>query len=407
MKIMHTGDWHIGKVVNEISMIEDQRYILNQLIKILMEEKPDVLIISGDLYDRSVPPAVAVELLDEYINKILLELNIPIISIAGNHDSPERLSFGSKILKSQGFYMEGVFRKEINKVTLKDSCGDVDFYLVPYADPAVVRTIYGDQNIRNHDDAMKAIIEEIDKVIDNNKRNVLVTHGYVTFMSQSNEDAALKEVAIDENGNSFRAGLEVSESERPLSIGGTDLVSGKHFKKFSYVALGHLHGAQRVGSDRIRYAGSLLKYSFSEEKQKKSITIVELDGDGEVKIELKKLNTLRDMRTIKGELRELIGPEFYNKYNKEDYIFALLCDEGELIEPMIKLRAVYPNIMGLRKEGRRTIEEGRTSAIENHKNKSKLDLFKEFYENITLKDFDDNKKEIIEELVDQVDGKEE
>lgn len=402
MKIIHTGDWHIGKVVNEISMIEDQRYILDKLIKILIEEKPNVIVISGDLYDRSVPPAVAVELLDEYLNKILLELNVPIISICGNHDSPERLSFGSKILKSQGFYMEGTFKKEISKVTLKDDFGDVDFYLVPYADPAVVRIIYGDENIRTHDDAMKAIIEEIDKVKDNGKRNVLVTHGYVTFIGKSNEDSIFKEVAIDENGNSFRAGLEISESERPLSIGGTDLVSGKYFEDFNYVALGHLHGAQRVGSDRIRYAGSLLKYSFSEEKQKKSVTIVELDKDGAVKIELKRLNALRDMRTIKGKLNDLIAPEFYNKSNKEDYIFALLCDEGELIEPMIKLRAVYPNIMGLRKEVRKTLEQGTTSLGQNHKNKSKLELFKEFYENITLRDFDENKKEIIEEIVDQL-----
>jgi exonuclease SbcD len=399
MKIIHTGDWHIGKVVNEISMIEDQRYILNQLIKILVEEKPNVLVISGDLYDRSVPPAAAVELLDEYLNKILLELNVPIIAISGNHDSPERLSFGNKILKSQGFYIEGIFKKEISKVTLKDDFGDVDFYLVPYADPAVVRIVYGDENIRTHDDAMKAIIEEIDKVKDNRKRNVLVTHGYVTFIDKSNEVSILKEVAIDESGNSFRAGLEISESERPLSIGGTDLVSGKYFKDFNYVALGHLHGAQRVGSDRIRYAGSLLKYSFSEEKQKKSVTIVELDKDGEVKIELKRLNALRDMRTIKGKLNDLVAPEFYSKSNKEDYIFALLCDEGELIEPMIKLRAVYPNIMGLRKELRKTLQEDKNSLKHNYKNKSKLELFKEFYENITLRDFDENKKEIIEEIL--------
>lgn len=399
MKIIHTGDWHIGKVVNEISMIEDQRYILNQLIKILVEEKPNVLVISGDLYDRSVPPAAAVELLDEYLNKILLELNVPIIAISGNHDSPERLSFGNKILKSQGFYIEGIFKKEISKVTLKDDFGDVDFYLVPYADPAVVRIVYGDENIRTHDDAMKAIIEEIDKVKDNRKRNVLVTHGYVTFIDKSNEASILKEVAIDESGNSFRAGLEISESERPLSIGGTDLVSGKYFKDFNYVALGHLHGAQRVGSDRIRYAGSLLKYSFSEEKQKKSVTIVELDKDGEVKIELKRLNALRDMRTIKGKLNDLVAPEFYSKSNKEDYIFALLCDEGELIEPMIKLRAVYPNIMGLRKELRKTLQEDKNSLKHNYKNKSKLELFKEFYENITLRDFDENKKEIIEEIL--------
>lgn len=402
MKIIHTSDWHIGKVVNEISMLEDQIHILDEIIDILNEEKPHVLVIAGDLYDRSVPPASAVEVLDGFLNKIVLELKIPIISIAGNHDSPERLAFASGMLKKQKFHMQGVLKDEIEKVTLSDEYGEVDFYLVPYADPAIVRHVYKDENIKSHDDAMKKIIEIIEEKMDKNKRNVLVTHGYVTFMGESSdENMALREAAIDEEGRKVRAGLEVSESERPLSIGGTDLISGKHFSSFNYVALGHLHGAQKVGSDRIRYAGSLLKYSFSEERQKKSVTIVDLNKDGEVNVALKSLNPIRDMRTIKGDLDYLTSPEFYEKLNKEDYIYALITDDGEVLDPMLKLRAVYPNVMGLRRESSRSLEE-ENLVRGNHKTKTKLELFEEFYENITLKTFDEERKEVISEVLEEV-----
>lgn len=402
MKIIHTSDWHIGKVVNEISMLEDQIHILHEIIDILSEEKPHVLVIAGDLYDRSVPPASAVEVLDEFLNKIIIELKIPVISIAGNHDSPERLSFASGMLKRQKFYMEGILKEEIEKVTLSDEDGEVDFYLVPYADPAIVRHIYKDENIKSHDDAMKKVIEIIEEKMDKNKRNVLVTHGYVTFMGESSDESmALMEAAIDEDGRKVRAGLEVSESERPLSIGGTDLISGKHFSSFNYVALGHLHGAQKVGSDRIRYAGSLLKYSFSEERQKKSVTVVDLNKDGEVNVTLRNLNPIRDMRTIKGDLDYLTSSEFYEKHNKEDYIYALITDDGEVLDPMLKLRSIYPNVMGLRRESSRSLEE-ESLGRGDHKTKTKLELFEEFYENITLKTFDEERKELISEVLEEV-----
>lgn len=406
MKIIHTGDWHIGKIVNEISMLEDQRYILNKLIKLIEEEKPDVLIITGDLYDRSVPPAVAVELLDEYINKILIDLKTPIIAIAGNHDSPERLSFASNILKSQGFYMEGVFKNEINKVVLNDIHGEVNFYLVPYVDPAVVRLMYDDSTIKNHDDCMKAIIEKIEENMDKNSRNLLITHGYVTFMSEDVKSEELREVAVDCDDKLVRAGLNISDSERPLSIGGTDLISGKHFKDFNYVALGHLHGAQKVGSDRIRYSGSLLKYSFSEERQKKSVTIVELDKDGELDVRLVDLKPLRDMRVITGTISELTDKSYYESSNREDYVFANITDEGEVLEPMIKLRAIYPNIMGLRKVEQRDFEVGSNSLKDKHENRSKTELFKEFYENIVLKELTDEKKKIIEKVENELNKEE-
>lgn len=391
MKFIHTGDWHIGKVVNEISMLEDQKYILDKLVEFLESEKPDALVIAGDLYDRSVPPARAVELLDRYIEKIILELKIPILAIAGNHDSGERLSFTKSILKKQGFYIEGELTGEIEPITLKDSFGEVDFYLIAYGDPAVVREVYKDDSIRTHEEAMKKIIDEINKKRDLNKRAVIVSHGYVTNMGTDN-DCSRDEILLN-------CATETSDSERPLSIGGTDIIAGKVFDGFNYVALGHLHGPQKVGSDKIRYSGSLLKYSFSEERQKKSVTIVNINEKGEVKIELKDLKPLRNMRTIKGTLNQLKSEEFYEKDNCDDYVFALLTDEGDLHEPMSALRAIYPNIMGLRREVGKNLDYKSIELNIKEREKSKIELFKDFYENVTEREIDEISVSLITKLI--------
>ncbi|WP_238883351.1 exonuclease SbcCD subunit D [Clostridium sp. YIM B02551] len=371
MKFIHTGDWHIGKIVNEFSMLQDQRFMLNQLVDIIEEEKPSALIIAGDLYDRSVPPADAVELLDEIFNKIIMDLKVPILAIAGNHDSPERLSFGSSLLKDSGLHLEGILQSKIRKVTLKDEHGNVNFYLMPYGDPAYVRELYGDCEIKTHEDAVKKILNNIE--LNEEERNVLIAHGYVTNMKNIE----------DEDENEFmRAGLITSSSERPLSIGGTDLISAGIFENFNYVALGHLHGPQKVGSDKIRYSGSLLKYSFSEVNQRKGVTAVEIDDKGEVKIEFKQVRPLRDMRIIKGPIKDLISPEVYEIGDKEDYIQAILTDQGEIYDPISKLRAVYPNIMALAKENNFNEDSSITSAKEGYKEKNKLELFNEFFESI-------------------------
>lgn len=393
MKFVHTGDWHIGKVINEISMLEDQQYILDRLIEFLESERPDALVIAGDLYDRSVPPARAVELLNKYIEKIILELKIPILAIAGNHDSGERLGFMSSILKKQGFYIEGELKEKINCVTLNDTDGEVDFYLIPYGDPAVVREVYRDNSIRTHEDAMKKIIDEINNSRDMKRRAVVIAHGYVTNMG--NKENLSREEIIKESG------LEISESERPLSIGGTDIVSGKIFEGFNYVALGHLHGPQKVGSDKIRYSGSLLKYSFSEEHQNKTVTLVDINEKGDVKVELKNLKPLRDMRVIKGYLEDLIKPEFYNKGNKDDYVFALLSDEGDLHEPMATLRAIYPNIMGLRKDLKKTLGYENIELNIKERQKSKIELFKDFYENVTQREIDEISVTLMTEFIEK------
>ncbi|MCM0649746.1 exonuclease SbcCD subunit D [Clostridium swellfunianum] len=393
MKIIHTGDWHIGKIVNEFSMIEDQRYILEQLLNIIKEERPNALVIAGDLYDRSIPPVEAIELLDEIFSKILLEYNTPILAIAGNHDSAERLSFGSRIFTSNGLHIAGVFDKDTKKVVLEDEYGQVCFYLVPYEDPKSVRHIYEDDEIVCHDDAMKKIVEKINASRSDAERSILVAHGYVTFMKEA-------EVEIDQEGT--RAGLDISDSERPLSIGGTDLISGKHFEGFSYTALGHLHGPQKVGSDRIRYSGSLLKYSFSETKHRKGVTIVEIDKAGEMSVNHRELTPRRDMRLIKGPLAELISKEVYSKENVEDYIYAILTDEEELIDPISKLRAVYPNIMGLHREDKAVRENVKTSASIGYKDKSKLELFEEFYNSISGKDLTEEKLGLLKNVIEDV-----
>ncbi|MGL5616954.1 MAG: exonuclease SbcCD subunit D [Sarcina sp.] len=394
MKIIHTADWHIGKVVNEISMLEDQKYILNRLVQCLKEEKPDALVIAGDLYDRSVPPARAVELLDKYLDLIIGELKIPVLAIAGNHDSGERLNFMSSILKKQGFHIVGEINDEVETVTLNDTDGEVDFYLIPYGDPAVIREVYSDEAVKNHEDAMKKIIESINLKRDMKKRAVVVAHGYVTNMSI--KDSSTREELLKESN------LELSDSERPLSIGGTDIISGKVFEGFNYVALGHLHGPQKVGSDKIRYSGSLLKYSFSEERQNKSITIVNINKDGEVDVELKDLKPLRNMRVIRGKLKELTKREFYENNNCDDYVFALLTDEGDLHEPISTLRAVYPNIMGLRRDSDRTLDYEKIELNVKERQKSKIELFKDFYENVTEKEIDEDSIKLMIDLIEEV-----
>lgn len=383
MKIIHTGDWHIGKIVNEFSMLDEQKYILEQLISIIDNEKPDAIIIAGDIFDRSIPPVEAVELVDQVFSRLLLEMKIPVLAIAGNHDSAERLSFASRILTNHGLHIAGIFDGGVPCITLQDSSGPVNFYMLPYTDPRNVRHLYDDMQISTHDDAMKRIIDRLGQAYNFSERNIMITHGYITHMGRQAEI--------------------LSESERPLSIGGTDFVSSDYFSMFNYTALGHLHAPQRAGSENIRYSGSLLKYSFSEVNQKKGITIVELDREGTAAVRHIELIPKRDMRIIKGPIDELINPGVYQNANAEDYIYAVLTDRGELIDPMSKLRSVYPNIMGLSKESGIQREDTRTSASEGYKSKSRLELFKEFYSAIQGEPLSEKAAAVMERIIGEVD----
>lgn len=387
MKFIHTGDWHIGKIVNEFHMTEDQEFVLQQLFKIIEDEKVDGLIIAGDLFDRSVAPVEAVELLNKVFNKIVIDLKTPILAIAGNHDSGERLSFGSDLVKEKGLYISGLFNEEVEKVSLEDDFGKVNFYLIPYVEPSIVRSIFKDTSIKDYDDAAKIILNKIKDTMNKDERNVIVAHGYVSYISDKEEDT-----------------LERCDSERPLSIGGSEIINSSYFEDFTYTALGHLHGPQKVGKENIRYAGSLLKYSFSEVKQKKGVTIVNIDGDGVVTTEFKEFVPKRDFRIIKGNLENLLDKEVYKETNVEDYIKVILTDDGEVLEPMRKLRAVYPNVMELVREN--PLKENKISQEKrNFKEKDKVKLFENFYKDIKGKECSEEAIEIMKNIIEEIERK--
>jgi len=328
MKILQTGDWHLGKLVHGIHMTEDQRHILKQLISFIEEENPDVLIITGDIYDRSIPPVEAVELLDETLTRIVVDLKVKVIIIAGNHDSPDRLAFGSTLLEKQGLFIVGSLQTFIEPIIIMDDYGEVAFYPIPYSEPVMAKHIFGDDGIANHDDAMKSVLSRIKGTMDPLKRNVVIAHGFVMGTET----------------------LETSESERPLSIGGSEYISASHFEGFDYVALGHLHRPQKVMRETIRYAGSLLKYSFSEAAQRKAITVVELNHKNSFNYREVTFTPIKDMRILTGQLEDLMSPSVYSLASTQDYIMAVLTDRGELMDPMSQLRTVYPNVLRLERK---------------------------------------------------------
>ncbi|WP_411168686.1 exonuclease SbcCD subunit D [Clostridium sp. MB05] len=381
MKIFHMGDWHIGKLVNGFYMTEDQKFIIEQIYKAIEDKKPDVVVIAGDLYDRSVPPVHAVELLNNTMKRIVKDLNTKVIALAGNHDSNERVEFASSLLSDSGLYIVGNLKRKIDKIVLEDKYGKINFYPIPYEDVPVVRDLFEDENIKTHDMAMKKIVSEILNDFNEEERNIAIAHGYVTQMKEDNFEV-----------------LEESDSEKPLSIGGTEYINSKHFEKFNYTALGHLHGPQKVGSDKIRYSGSLMKYSFSEVNQKKGITIVDINENGDVDIEIYDLKPRRDFRVKTGTLGEIIKGVDNSSENYEDYIKVILKDKGELLDPMAKLRSIYPNVMELTREERVSRNSSRSVAT-NIKEKSKTTLFKNFYEDIMDEICSEDEINIIEKII--------
>jgi exonuclease SbcD len=321
MKFIHTADWHLGKLVQGVYMTEDQRFVLNQLVAAVELEQPDAVVIAGDLYDRAIPPTEAIELLDELFERIVLDLKTPVIAIAGNHDSPDRVNFATKILEGRGLHLIGQLRPDFKPVVLRDAFGEVHFHAVPYADPAQIRHMLQDEEIRSHDDAMKAIVSHITSQMNGDARHVFVGHAFVTPSGEARENT--------------------SESERPLAIGGAEHVHAEYFERFHYTALGHLHQAHFVSHERIRYAGSPLKYSISEENHQKGFLIVELDAAGAATIEKRPLTAIRDMRRITATIEEIETEHIAN----DDYVFVTLLNENPVLFPMEKVRAVYSNAM--------------------------------------------------------------
>lgn len=325
MKFIHTADWHLGKLFyGQYLTSEQEWYLKHQFLPLLDEEKPDAVLLAGDVYDRSVPPAEAVDLFDWAISEIVGVRHIPFLVISGNHDSAERLSFGSRLFEASGLYMAGDLSRLAGPVFLSDEAGQVAFAPLPYIETAQVRTALSREDLRTHEEAEKALSEWMLAQIPEGMRRIAIAHDFVTAAGVTPVE---------------------SDSERPLAIGGTEAVSADIFKPYHYTALGHLHGPQKAGSDHIRYSGSLLKYSFSEEHQKKGIIIGEIDREGQVSTRFETLSPRRDVRTIKGTLEELLCRE---DPAPEDFLQADLMDESPRPNVMDRLRDRYPNMMAIR-----------------------------------------------------------
>lgn len=367
MKIIHTSDWHIGRQLDQHSLLGDQRYTLNGFIDILKEERPDVVIIAGDLYDRAVPSRDALSLADEVLSTIILDLSIPTIVIGGNHDGRVRLDYQSDILKKNGLYMIGTYRPDAQPVILqaKSDRSPVAFWPVPFVKPVEYRAITGADATPDYNGMAKAITENIAKRMPPDMPNVLITHGLV--LSRPPKDS------------------DIDDSVRPLEIGGISYADATLFSDFTYVALGHLHRPQKVGSDRIRYAGSLLKYSFSEIHQKKSVTRVSIDPDAPEKapaISEIALPFVHDVREITGKFDELTGLSAYTQKDREDYLRVVLTDEIRVANPMENLRQIYPNVLELSYAHSRTVDGSlRKAQIKRHLS-NPMQLFTDFYETV-------------------------
>lgn len=374
---MHISDLHIGKRVNEFSMIEDQKYILNQIIHTAIEQKPDGILIAGDIYDKSQPSAEAVVLLDDFLTKLTAE-HIPVFIISGNHDSPERLGFGNKLLQKNGLYIAGVFEGTLEYISLKDEYGVVNIHLLPFLKPAMLKP-YFEQPADTYDSAIRMVISsaKINKL----ERNVLLAHQFVINAGQNPER---------------------SDSEN-ISVGGLDQIDASAFDPFDYVALGHLHGPQRIGRDSIRYCGSPLKYSFSEVHQKKSIVMIELKNKGDLTINLIPLSPVRDMREIKGPIEELLHIGKNDLEGSMDYIHATLTDEEALYDALGQLREVYPNLMVLDFDNSRTkTVSAKNASTIDVSSKSPLDLFSEFYQLQNNNELNLEQQKIMEEILKQM-----
>lgn len=373
MKIMHLSDLHIGKKVNEYSMLQDQIYILKEILRIIDNEKVETVIIAGDVYDRSLPPNEALELFDEFLYQ-LSGRNVNVFVISGNHDSPERISYGGRMMTENKIFLSPVYDGNIKPITLNDDYGEVNFYLLPFVRPADIRRYFPDENIENYTDAVKVAIDNMN--VDFNERNILVTHQFVT-------------------------GAELSESE-DIIVGGTDNVSGEVFDGFDYVALGHIHREQTVGKDNIRYCGTPLKYSFSEAKHIKSVTILDFNDKGNIEYSKIPLTPFRDMREIRGTYYELTLKSNYESTNTEDYLHITLTDEEDIPDAIGKLRSIYPNIMKLDYDNLRTRGSGTVDAIENIESKSPFELFADLFKQQNNQDMSEEQEEIMRNLIDKI-----
>lgn len=373
MKFIHLSDLHLGKRVNEYSMIEDQEFILKKIINIIDYEKPEGVIIAGDVYDKSIPSAEAVQMFDVFLT-CLAKRNLQVFVISGNHDSPERMSFGSRLMDQSGIHISQVYNGKVEPFTLPDEHGNVNVYMLPFIKPAHVRR-FSEEGIDTYTDAIRVAVAEMN--IDQSGRNILITHQFVT--------GALR-----------------TESE-DLSVGGSDNVDVSVFDGFDYVALGHIHSPQNCTSERVRYCGTPLKYSFSEVKDKKSVTIVELANKGSLTIRTVPLDPMRDMVEIKGKYNDIMLKSFYeNTTYQEDYVHITLTDEEDIVDAIGKLRTVYHNLMKLDYDNRRTRSVAQVDGAVDVETKTPIELFSDFYELQNNQPMSDEQKAFVGDLIEQV-----
>ena len=376
MKVMHLSDLHLGKNILEQSLIGDQEYILKEIINIIKEKNIDVVLIAGDIYDKGIPNVEAVKLFSNFLAK-LYNMRVKVFVIAGNHDSKDRLIFGNELFIDNGVYIEGIFDGNLKCVTLSDEYGEFNIYMFPFVKPADVRLYFFNDNIDSYHDAVRCVINNTK--IDKNKRNIIMIHQFVTA-----------------NG----VDLIRSDSEN-ISLGGIDNIDVSIFDSFDYVAMGHIHRPQKLLKETIRYAGSPLKYSFSEVNHKKSVPIIEFREKGDVNIELVDLNPIRDMIVIKGQLDVLISKDYVKNLNKDDYVHAIITDEDYVMDAIGKIRSVYKNVLKLEYDNTRINGNGcvNQEKIVDVKKISEFDLFKDFYFKQNNLDLDIEREKIIKNII--------
>lgn len=377
MKFVHVSDLHLGKRVNEFSMIEDQKYILKQILEITREQGADALLAAGDIYDKTVPSAEAVQLLDAFLTEAAW-MGLPVFLISGNHDSGERMAFGEKLFHANKIHISPVYTGTVEPVIFRDEYGEVNIYPVPFLRPASVRRFFPEKEITDYEDAFAAVMEELK--IDTSKRNILMAH-------------------------QFFAGAVQSESEE-ISAGGLDVISTSVLPEFDYAALGHIHRPQRIGKETVRYCGTPLKYSFSEAGDKKSVTVVELKEKGNVRVETIPLKPLHDMREIRGTYEEVTLLENYRDTDTSDYIHITLTDEEDIPDVIGKLRVIYPNLMKLDYDNKRTSENRVMERISGAEKKTPMELFGEFYELQNNQEMTREQQEYLRNMMEKVWGEE-
>lgn len=369
MRFLHLADLHIGKRVYDCSMIEEQRYILKTILAIVLEQKVDAVLIAGDVYDKQVPSAEAVQLFDDFLSG-LSEKNVKVFVISGNHDSAERIAFGTRIMSKNGVYMSPVYNGKPEPITLQDEFGDIRIYMLPYIKPIHVRTVFGENEIKSYNDAVAYAVENMK--VDSAERNVLLSHQFVT-------------------------GAVTCDSEE-MTIGGVENIDVSVYDDFDYVALGHIHSPQKCKRDTVRYAGSPLAYSFSERKHKKVAVVIELKEKGNVEVKEISLKPLHNMRELRGSYEELVSKKTYEKTATDDYLHVILTDEGTIPGAVDKMRIIYPNILYLEYEKSQCTGNA-SGKLADVKSKTPMELLQDFFTEQTGKEMSQEQEKLAEKVI--------